>query len=146
MLITQMQYFAEQDRVQFTVSEDVDVQKVVERDADGNITKLEKTKGRTFTVSAKDVRRQLYGQSAVIAMIRSMREATFEYRHLVMFLLGSDVDIVATLHKEGELIGDFEVNHDFFTYDVRILSYSEQAAQMLEEAKKKLFSADSLFD
>lgn len=141
-----MQYFNEQDRVQFTIDGEVDVQRVAERDTDGNIIKLEKTKGNTFSLSARDVRRQLYTQNAVIAMIRSMRETTFEYRHLVMFLLGANVEITATLHKEGEIINDMEVAHDFYTYDVRIVSYSEQANKMLDDAKQKLFSADSLFD
>ena len=135
-----------ENRVAITLSEAVDGIKAMSRGALGNPTDFQKVKTNVIYISFRDLSRQLMEQSSIIAAIRSMRGSSFEYRQLAAFLLNAEAEIVAVEHTAGEVVGDYTYEHDGFTYEVKNIVFSEGTKQMLQEANKRFYSVDNLFD
>ena len=136
-----------ENRVIITVDTDqIDVIKATSRDAMGAPSDFVEMKSDTFAISMKDVCRQLYAQSTDIALIRSMRGRSFEYKQIALFLLGSECDVVATKHEAGSIVDDYTYYHDGYSYTLENLKFSESAKNTISEASKRFYSVDNLFD
>ena len=136
---------AYENNASIVLSEKVAAIKVTERDACGNPTDYSETESDVISISWNDLKRQLYSQSQTIAAIRASRTTTFEPRHIIAFLLGAEVDVVATKHEAGEIVEGYTYQHDGYNYQLNIKKFSESAEKMLKEADAMFYDAKSLF-
>ena len=115
------------DDVQLTLNVEVEVMKEDENGV------RQRTKGSSFSMTRKDVVRQLCQVNEDIALLSAIK-GRIESKAVALLLTGSTVELERKFHAAGEVEGEHTFENEGFTTELKSLNLSERAIKLLDKA------------